>query len=471
MAENEERRFAILVVDDEKATLRGVSLVLRSHGLEPVLTCSDGREVAGLLEEHPVSLLLLDLIMPNIGGEEILQSVSETHPDLPVIVVTADADVETAVRCMKLGAVDYLLKPLEAERLIATVERTLEQAALRFESTRLREQFFESSIEHPDCFAPIVTQDPGMFRLFAYMEAIARGSHPVLVSGETGTGKELIARALHAAGQRNTPFVAVNVAGLDDAMFSDTLFGHETGAFTGAGRPRSGLIEKAADGTLFLDEIGDLSDASQVKLLRLLQEREYLPLGSDSPRKMRARVVAATHREPSCLREDLYYRLRSYHVRIPPLRDRLGDLPLLVDRFLDAAAEDLGKDKPSVPPELFLHLCNHRYPGNVRELRSMVFDAVARHGQGVVPLRLFLDQLTGDERGEGALAPAPATEAVRFPFPLPTMKQIQESAITEALERVQGNQSAAARMLDVSRVTISRSLARGRRGDGTPETE
>ena len=342
---------AILVVDDESSALRGARRALRAEGFEHVLTLDDPREVVTMLEGQRVALLLLDLLMPHVSGEEILEVVSDRWPELPVVVMTAETDVRTAVRCMKLGAVDYLLKPVAPEQLAETVSRALEQSALRWENARLRDQFFDEKLEHPEAFASILTRDPAMLRVFAYLEAISRGSHPVLVTGETGSGKELVAQALHAVGDRDGPFVAVNVAGLDDAMFSDTLFGHLPGAFTGASGTRKGMIEQAGSGTLFLDEIGDLAEASQVKLLRLLQEGEYHPLGSDEPSRLRARVVAATHRDPSGFRQDLYYRLRAYHVRVPPLRERLGDLPLLVQHFLGLAADDLGKPRPTVPPD------------------------------------------------------------------------------------------------------------------------
>jgi DNA-binding NtrC family response regulator len=409
---------------------------------------------------------LLDLGMPHVSGEELLGEVAARRPELPVVVITAEQDVRTAVRCMKLGAVDYLLKPVSPEQLAEIVGRALEQSALRWENSRLRDQFFSHHLQHPECFEEILTVDPAMLRIFAYLESISRGSHPVLISGETGTGKELVASALHRVSKRDGPFVAVNVAGLDDAMFSDTLFGHRPGAFTGATGPRRGMIEQAGAGTLFLDEIGDLSEASQVKLLRLIQEGEYFALGSDSPGRLRARVVAATHREASGLRQDLYYRLRAYHVSIPPLRERLGDLPLLVDHFLGLAADDLGKPKPTVPPELYVYLASHRFPGNVRELRSMVFDAVARHASGVMALRLFLDQL-GMSEDEPPGPPDAGADELRFPYPLPSLRHIEESAVREALDRVQGNQSAAARMLGVSRPTIARHLSRLReRTDG-----
>ena len=294
----------ILVVDDDEVVLRTVGRVLRHQGYL-VDTCADPREVAGLLAAKPYALMLLDLAMPHLDGSAVLAETVQRFPGVAVVVVTADQDARSVVQCMKAGAADYLVKPVRAEELVATVTKTLEQQAVREENARLRAHFLDLELENPSAFAAIVTGDPVMLRMFAYLEAVARGTQPVLVLGETGTGKELVARALHLTGGRSGPFVAVNVAGLDDAVFSDTLFGHRAGAFTGAIKDRAGMVEAAGSGTLFLDEIGDLPEASQVKLLRLVQEREYLPLGSDTPRRLRARVVAATHRDPTRLRQEV----------------------------------------------------------------------------------------------------------------------------------------------------------------------
>ena len=383
----------VIVVDDDEIVLNSVRRTLRANGFDEVLMCADARNLEPLLEGEPVALVLLDLVMPHIGGRELLDRVSAAHPEIPVIVITAEQDVRIAVECMKAGAYDYLLKPVGADELLATVRRALEHRELREENARLRSKLLDQQLEQPQVFNEIITADPAMLGLFAYLEVIARGSNPALITGETGSGKELIARALHNLSGRRGPFVAVNVAGLDDAMFSDTLFGHRPGAFTGASGARRGMIENAGRGTLFLDEIGDLSEASQVKLLRVLQEREYYTLGEDVPKRLEARVIAATHQDPARLRRDLYFRLRAYHVRIPPLRERLGDLPLLVNHLAREAAADLGKQPPVVPERVYRVLGRYDFPGNIRELRAMVFDAVARHTGGPLPVDPFIEAM------------------------------------------------------------------------------
>ncbi len=444
-------------MDDEVAALNAVRRNLRLHGFEEVSICSDSREALARIHDENPELVVLDLAMPHVSGGTLLLEIARLLPDLPVIVVTAESGLETAVHCMQQGAADYLLKPVAGERMAATVERVLHQYAVRADYTRMSEGFLSNELAQPEAFAEILTADPAMFRIFQYIEAVAKSAHPVLIVGETGTGKELIARAVHRVSRPKHPFVTVNVAGLDDTLFSDTLFGHGTGAFTGAHKGRAGMIEQAAGGTLFLDEIGDLSEASQVKLLRLLQEGEYFPLGADTPTKLTARVLAATHKDLKVLRKDLYYRLRSYVVKVPPLRDRTEDLPLLVEHFLEQAAKDLGQPKPTVPRELYSYLRAHAWPGNVRELSAMVFDAVARHDQGVMRIGSFLSHVN-EVPPEGA----GEADGVSFPTPMPAMKALEEAAYEEALARSEGNQSAAAKMLGVSRPTIGRFVARQR---------
>ena len=285
----------VLLVDDEPQVLHSASLVLRTSGVAHVITVEDSRAVMPLLAEQEVGVMVLDLTMPHLSGQALLEQVTADYPDIPIILMTATNDLETAVQCMQAGAIDYLVKPVEENRLVSSVKRALEIRTLRAEVLSLKERLLADTPHQREAFAEIITQSQAMFAIFRYIEAIAPSPQPVLITGETGTGKELVARALHRLSARPGELVAVNVAGLDDTMFSDTLFGHTRGAFTGAERPREGLITSTAEGTLFLDEIGDLSVASQVKLLRLLQDGTFYPLGADRPRQSRARIVVATN--------------------------------------------------------------------------------------------------------------------------------------------------------------------------------
>jgi DNA-binding NtrC family response regulator len=314
-----------------------------------------------------------------------------------------------------------------------------------------------------DVFAPIVTRDRKMLTIFRYMEAIAPTSQAVLVTGETGTGKELIARAIHDASGRSGAFVSVNVAGLDDIMFSDTLFGHSRGAFTGADRDRKGLIDSAGGGTLFLDEIGDLSTSSQVKLLRLLQENEYYQLGSDKKMLSSARVVVATNSsledklKNGSFRADLYYRLCSHHIHLPPLRERLNDIPPLVEHFARETAKELSRAKPNVTADSLDMLARCDFPGNVRELKGMVSNAVAVSRGGV----LHFPRLR--PRCSITMPPPLAVEFSSLPRSggrMPTLKEAEDFLIREALRLTSGNQRAAAIMLGISRQALNKRLIR-----------
>jgi two-component system nitrogen regulation response regulator GlnG len=380
--------------------------------------------------------------------------------------------VETAVQCMRTGAIDYLVKPVEENRLVSSVKRALEIRTLRAEVLSLKDRLLTDTPPRWEAFAEIITQSRAMLAIFRYIEAIAPSPQPVLITGETGTGKELVARALHRLSARPGELVAVNVAGLDDTMFSDTLFGHTRGAFTGAERVRDGLITTTAEGTLFLDEIGDLTVASQVKLLRLLQDGTFYPLGVDRPRQSRARIVCATNAEVTqqvsagTFRKDLYYRLRTHHLHLPPLRARTGDLPLLVQYFVDKAAGMLGKEAPTVPLALYQLLNTYSFPGNVRELEALVFDAVARHQGAVLSLHSFKETLGDTPHVAVAEPPAepPAALMASFPERLPTLKEaeeaLSEALITEALRRADGNQGVAAGLLGISRQALNQRLRR-----------
>ena len=456
--------FTILIVDDEDEILFSTGITLRSAGFGNVSTVNDSRRVMQYLNEHEVAAIILDLNMPHISGYELLKELAGSFPQIPVIIMTAANEIEMAVECMKTGAFDYHVKPVEKDRLLASVRKAAEMHALRREVSSLKRHLLTDRLEHEDAFAAIITQNGKMRGIFHYLEAVAGTSQPVLICGETGVGKELVARAVHGLSGRKGPFVAVNVAGLDDLMFSDTLFGHKKGAYTGADQKRDGLLQQAGGGTLFLDEIGDINEASQIKLLRLLQEHEYYPLGSDLPVKTDARLVFATNCDlqgkitERTFRKDLYYRLRAHQVQIPPLRERREDIPLLLDHFLGTAADALGKKKPTPPPELAGYLAAYDFPGNVRELQAMVFDAVTRHQKGVLSMDCFL-AIIGNKRPDPALSsPGDILRAGEDNFP--TLKDAEEFLIGRALQLAKGNQGIAASYLGITRQALNKRLCR-----------
>ncbi len=452
----------VLLVDDENAWLNTFSLTLQAAGLNNIRTCNDSREVMALLNSQPISVLVLDLTMPHLPGDELLPQVVQDFPEIPVIIITGLDQVETAVSCMKLGAYDFFTKVSEESRLVTGVKRAVEFGLLRRENSSLKEHFLEDKLNHPDAFSHIITHNKSMRTIFQYIEAIATTGEPVLITGETGAGKELFAQAIHRLSGRSGEFVAVNIAGLDGEMLADTLFGHKKGAFSGADQNRKGLIATAADGSLFLDEIGDLTPVSQIKLLRLIQEREYYALGSDVARSTNVRMIFATHRNLDSLqesgefRQDLFFRLRTHHVHIPPLRERPDDLPLLLDHFLKEAAVRLGKTKPAYPSELPILLGTYNYPGNVRELQAMVFDALSKHGSRTLSMDVFkeyIDSRSG--KSNKKLEKITGETVFSILGALPTLKESSRLLVHEALNRSQGNQAIAAQMLGITRQALN----------------
>jgi DNA-binding NtrC family response regulator len=465
MSETRHPPCPILLVDDEALALTSFEMALRAASLNHFIACNDSREVMGILGQQEVEIMLLDLWMPHLSGEELLRRIAIDHPGLPVIVVTGADDVDTAVRCMREGAFDYIVKPVETSRLVGSVKRGIELRELHRENERLKARVLSDRLSRPEAFAGIVTVSPAMLAIFRYVEAVAASPRPLLITGETGVGKELVARAVHVLSGRRGNFVPVNVAGLDDHVFADTLFGHRKGAFTNALEARAGLLEQAAGGTLFLDEIGDLSAVSQVKLLRLLQDGEYLPLGADIAKRSDARAVVATNQdlETACkssrFRKDLYYRLCGHRVHIPPLRERREDLPVLLDHFLGEAARGLGKRRPTPPDELYNLLAAYHFPGNVRELESMVFNAVSLHLAGKLSMDAFKTVIFERQpalAGEAEGQEPPGPGSLLFPERLPTLKQAEDALVEEALRRAGGNQSIAASMLGITRQAMNK---------------
>jgi two-component system response regulator HydG len=480
MREETTLQEGVLLVDDEKNFLHISRVTLNGLGIEPVWTIDDSREVMPFLKQYRPKLILLDLIMPHLTGVELLPMIREDFPQIPVIILTASDEVETAVKCMKSGAHEYLVKPVEESRFIASVKSAIELVELRDEISTLKQHLLSKELKNQDAFSSIVTNNNEMIGLFRYVEAIGNTQHCVLITGETGTGKELFARAVHEVSGLNGDFIAVNLAGLDDNMVSDTLFGHAKGAFTGAEKDRDGLIKKASGGTLFLDEIGNLEKTSQVKLLRLLQERLYYPLGSDIPRPSSARILVATNQDLVSLiqagdfRKDLYYRLRTHSIHIPPLRNRREDIFLLLNHFLEKASGNLDKKKPTLPPELLTILYNYNFPGNVREMESMIMDAVAQHTSGILSTKSFRKFMsTGRMATPGgeidAVEPLLSVTGPRLHYTggIPTIKEVEAYLIEEALKLSNGNQGIAAELLGITRQTLTKRLSRKRKKNQT----
>lgn len=467
MITSKMKNCQILLVDDEPAELEAYSLLLSSMGMENVRTLSDSRNVSATLETMQSPVLFLDLNMPHRSGQEVLRELKLTKPQIPVIIITADSEIETAVECLKLGAQDYLVKPIDLKMFSSALRNSLEIGLLRNEVMTLKGISFSSREYKNKAFDRIVTKSPLMFGIFQYIESIATSGLPTLILGETGSGKELIANAIHEVSGLPGKFVAVDISGLDDTLFSDTLFGHAKGAYTGAETVRAGMLEKAGNGTIFLDEIGDLSEVSQVKLLRLLQEKIYYPLGSDQPKQCSARIITAANKDLTRLaglagefRMDLYYRLSTHLIKVPPLRERKEDIPLLVEHLMTSAAATMNKATPTISPQAMHLLMQHHFCGNIRELKAYISDAVARSTHGHIQDNLIAERLAG---ATSMVSAAPKTKGYTNPLEslfgyFPTLEELADYAVEMALNVSENNQSQASRLLGISRQALNKRL-------------
>ena len=468
----ESQSLPLLLVDDEPTILHSSKLLLSGAGIRPIITMEDSTALMPLLADQEVAAIVLDLFMPHQSGIELLPQIIAEYPEVPVIVMTAAEDVETAVISMKQGAFDYLVKPVEESRLVSSVKRALEMRHLKRHVTALKKCLLSDGLENSQIFSAFDSSSKKLHAIFQYVEAISNSNEPVLITGETGVGKELLAKVVHQLSRQKGELIGVNVAGLDDILFSDTLFGHKKGAYTGAESARQGLIETASGGTLFLDEIGDLSITSQIKLLRLIQENRYYPLGSDIAKNCDVRIICATNRDlhqrmvAGEFRSDLYFRLSVHQMELPPLRERMEDMPLLVNRFVEEAARSMEKSPPPSPPsELYDLLGIYRFPGNIRELRALVYDAVAAHHSGPY---LSLDRFRKAVEQQQIELQGTRTEKddyhaeglITVPGQFPTLSQAETALVREAMKRANGNQGVAATLLGISRPALNRRLAR-----------
>ena len=438
----------ILIVDDERRMADVLELVLSREGYA-VRTCARAEDALVLLADRPVDLVLTDLKMPGMTGVQLLERIKADTPALPVVLMTAYATVETAIEALRLGAFDYIRKPFDNADLKAVVARALEHARLARENQVLR-----AAVEQEHGVDGVIAESAGMQAVLDVVRRVARSRSTVLITGESGVGKEVVAKALHYHSDRvGAPFVAVNAKALADGVLESELFGHEKGAFTGAQRARAGLFERADGGTLFLDEIGEIGADFQGKLLRVLQEREVQRVGGAKARSVDVRLVAATNRdleaevEAGRFREDLYFRLAVIPLHVPPLRERPEDVLPLARHFLVKQASEQGKRLAGFAPEVEQWMQQHDWPGNVRELENAVErGAVLCRGETIELADLLLRARKAAAREAADLQGALDAATVR--------------AVQAALEAAQGVRTEAAAILGVDRTTLYRLMKR-----------
>ncbi len=438
----------ILVIEDDVSHRRTLERHL-THCGHALRTAASGEEGLSCLASFSPDLVLSDIKMPGLTGFEVLDRIREFSPDVDVILVTAYDDVQTAIDAMKGGAYDYLVKPLDLDELDAVVERCLRDRLVQRKSSGGP----EDATPAKTASTVIVGHDRRMREIYKLIGTVARSRAPVLVCGETGTGKELVARAIHEnSPTADQPFVPVNCAAVPETLLESELFGHVKGAFTGATFERKGRFEIAGGGTLFLDEVGDTSLMFQAKLLRVLQEGEFYPVGGEKPRFSRCRIVAATNAdlarrtEEGLFREDLLFRLRVIEITVPPLRERRGDIPALAYHMLKRACAEMGEGLPTIPDAVMAELVHHTWPGNVREMENAVTRAALMARGGV----LAIEDLA-------LTAPGEATRSLPDELRLAA---VERHHVRDILDRTEGNKSKAARLLGISRPRLNRIIDR-----------
>jgi len=442
----------VLIIEDEAKMRRLLELNLAEDGLT-TLSAGDAEAGLRLLRENTVDLVLTDLKLPGISGLEFLHSVREHNAGLPVVVMTAFGSVETAVEAMKAGASDYVLKPFSLAEMGMVVRKELDVRSLREENRSLRE-----ALGHRYAHPNIVARSPKMQEVLSILERVAQTNSTVLLGGESGVGKDLIARAIHEKSRRaQGPFIKINSTAIPENLLESELFGYEKGAFTGAVASKPGKFELADKGTLFLDEIGDVPPATQVKLLRVLQEREFERLGGTKTVKVDVRLIAATNRdlrealEQGTFREDLYYRLNVVPIEIAPLRERKEDIPDLVQLFVSRFAAESGRDFEGVTPRAMQVLVGHYWPGNVRELHNVIERGCALAKGNL----LDVDDIHLDVRSAKA-----SNEGPQFLPDGMTLEDYENDLVRQALRRAHGNKSQAARLLGLTRNALRYRLSK-----------
>lgn len=443
----------ILIVDDEKDYLELLSDVLTDEGYLNILKLSNPFQVSEVIQKAKIDLILLDIYMPGMNGLEVLENISHQNPDIPVIMVTAVDEVDLALKAIKLGAYEFLIKPVDTDRLLLTISRALEKRFLDQELHSLRKPL-NKAVKQRKFFEDIITNSPLMHRVFDLVEIYAPTNETVLITGETGTGKDLIAKKIHELSpKKDKPYVVVNLASITPNLFESELFGHEKGSFTGATGEKIGYFEAANGGTIFLDEIGELPKELQGKLLRAIQYNEIYRIGSPKPIKLDIRILTATNKDlleavnRKEFRADLYYRLNRGFIHLPPLRNRGDDVVLLANHFLKIGRETYKKDVQGFSKEILSALLKYPFPGNIRELENLVLHSVAQNRNGKIIDKIelpnnLLDKSIGilDQNG------------------LITIEQAVQRHVLNVLKHTNGNVQKAAVILGISERTLQRRI-------------
>jgi DNA-binding NtrC family response regulator len=458
---------AVLIVDDEEAIRESLETLLELEGYE-VSSAGDASSALVALQENPADLILLDLMLPDRSGLEVVEEIRKKDVGTPIVMLTAYGSVENAVKAIKVGANDFLTKPWNNDKLLLEIEQTIRQHRLEEENQRLREELRERY-----SFSNIIGKSKVMQRVFDLVAQVAKSRSTVLIHGDSGTGKELIARAIHVHSPRSgKPFVAVNTGSIPIDLLESRLFGHVRGAFTGATQTQKGCFDRADGGTIFLDEVGTLGVETQAKLLRVIQEREFMPVGSTDTVKVDVRIVAATNVDLEELvaaggfREDLYYRLNVIQINLPPLRERREDIPLLTEHFFNKYCRENGRfldehdcSTLRFAPQGMKILMEHRWAGNVRELENVVERAVVLATGPEVPVEALPESLLASHGISQQRLPAdfkPAAGASLFEI----VEEFERRLITEELEKCGWNQTECAKHLRVALSTLNQKIQR-----------
>jgi len=440
----------ILVIDDDQAILNYLGVFLTQSGKYEVDCLNESKRVMDVLAEFKPEMILLDMDMPDVTGLDILNMLAEKADAPEVLILSGVEDIELAVKAIKLGAYDYLTKPVDRDKLLISLDRMIERRMLKMRVRELSVSNESGVAEEP--FSKIITCSSQMQKILNYVEKIAPTDNPVLIWGESGTGKELIARAMHKLSKRrDKPFVAVNASVFASELFASEFFGHAKGAFTGAVSDKTGILEKSDKGTLFLDEIGDLSLSIQVKLLRVLQEGEFFPVGSTKSVRVDVRLITATNKDlqeeiqRGNFRKDLFYRLNVSSIYLPPLRKREGDIPLLAQYFLDKYAQVHKKKLNSISEDVLGLLRRYHYPGNVRELENIINSAVLLESGKELTRRSLPQYFL-----EATLKSKYTTSDSRYK----SMAEMEKEHIERVLKHTGGNRTTAAKILGLSRGSL-----------------